>query len=95
MGTTLYNVAVYAGLTVVERHPHSMIVPYVPPGRDAAIATGHKDFRFRNDTDAPLLLWAGMRGTALYIAFYGRHVAPRVEWGQRALENQVSRTSGS
>jgi len=92
IATTLYNAVIYADLTVVERHPHSMPVPYVPPGRDAAIATGHKDFRFRNDTDAPLLLWAGMRGTALYIAFYGRHVAPRVEWGHEELGRQKTWT---
>ena len=36
--TTLYNAALLAGLSVVERHPHTIAPKYVPPGRDAAVA---------------------------------------------------------
>ena len=36
--TTLYNAVLMAELDVVERHPHSMTVGYVPLGRDAAVA---------------------------------------------------------
>ena len=85
IGTSLYNVAVHAGLTVVERHPHSMIAPYVPPGRDAAIATGYKDVRFRNDYETPVLLWAGMRDQTLYVAAYGAHDPPRIQWHHEEL----------
>lgn len=80
IATALYNVAVHSDLTVLERKPHSMLVPYVPPGRDAAIATGSKDVRFRNDQNTPVLLWADMEGTTLYVAVYGQHDPPMVEW---------------
>ena len=33
--TTIYNAAIMAELEIVERHPHSMTVGYVPLGRDA------------------------------------------------------------
>ena len=51
VSSTLYNaVLATSGLTVVERHPHSNHVPYVPEGKDAAVAYGSYDFKFKNDT---------------------------------------------
>ena len=76
IGTAMYNVAVHGGLTVVERHPHSLPVPYIRPGRDAAIAAGYKDVRVRNHYDRPVLLWAGMKETTLFVALYGDVEAP-------------------
>lgn len=92
IGTSLYNAAVHAGLTVVERHPHSMVVPYVPPGRDAAIATGYKDVRFRNDYGTPVLLWAGMRDDTLFVAVYGAHEPPRIQWHHEELGREPAAT---
>ena len=58
VSTTLYNAVLLAELEVVERHPHSMLVNYVEPSRDAAIATGLLDFRFKNNYDAPVCILA-------------------------------------
>lgn len=90
IGTAVYNTAIYGGLTVVERHPHSMIVPYVQPGRDAAIATGFKDVRVRNDYEHPMLLWADMKDTTLFIALYGQAEAPRVQWHHEEVSRQTA-----
>jgi len=38
VSTTLYNAVLYAELQVDKRYPHSMLVNYVKPSRDAAIA---------------------------------------------------------
>lgn len=39
VSSTLYNaVLAVPSLTVTERHPHSNHVPYVPEGKDAAVA---------------------------------------------------------
>lgn len=89
IGTAMYNVAVHGGLTVLERHPHSMVVPYVAPGRDAAIATGYKDVRIRNDYDRPLLLWADMEETTLFVALYGDVEPPIVEWRHEELAREA------
>ena len=51
VSSTLYNAVLeVSGLIIVERHPHSNHVPYVPDGKDAAVAYGSYDFKFRNDT---------------------------------------------
>ncbi len=53
--TTLYNAVLLAELEITERHNHSMIVNYVEPSADAAIAeSAGKDFRFKNTTDYPV-----------------------------------------
>ena len=51
VSSTLYNaVLATPGLVVLERHTHSNNVPYVQKGKDAAVAYGSYDFKFRNDT---------------------------------------------
>ena len=49
VSSTVYNAVKNAGLVVLERHPHSMPVHYLPLGLDAAISSGSKDLRFRNN----------------------------------------------
>ncbi len=57
VSTTLYNAVLLSELEVTERHNHSMIVTYVDPSADAAIAeSAGKDFRFVNNTDAPIYI---------------------------------------
>lgn len=51
VSSTLYNaVLATPNLVVTERHEHSNKVPYVSKGKDAAIAYGSYDLKFRNDT---------------------------------------------
>ena len=59
--TTLFNAAFFAGLPVVERHPHDFFIDHYPIGRDAQVAYGSQDLKFRNDTGHALLLrcWGG------------------------------------
>ena len=59
--TTLFNAAFFAGLPIVERHPHDFYIDHYPIGRDAQVAYGSQDLRFANDTGHTLLLrcWAG------------------------------------
>lgn len=56
--TTLYNAVLRAELEIVERAPHSMIVSYVEPAMDAAIAGTYKNLRFKNNTDSPVYIEA-------------------------------------
>lgn len=57
VSTTLYNSVLRAELDVTERHNHSMIVTYVDPSADAAIAeSSGKDFKFVNNTDYPIYI---------------------------------------
>lgn len=88
IASTLYNVAVLSNLEVVERYAHGMPVPYVPYGQDATVSYGAKDFRFKNNTAAPILIWAQGIDNTLYIAFYSKQAAPRVEWHHKVLRSQ-------
>ncbi len=55
VSSTLYNAVLLAELDVTERHNHSMIVAYMDPSADAAIAeSSGKDLRFINNTDYPI-----------------------------------------
>ncbi len=57
VSTTLYNAVLLAELEVTERHNHSMIVNYVDPSADAAIAeSGGKNFKFVNSTEHPIYI---------------------------------------
>ena len=58
VSTTLYNaVLACSGLIVVERHEHSGEVYYVPEGKDACVAYGSCDFKFRNDNNFDIKMY--------------------------------------
>ncbi|MBE3589246.1 MAG: VanW family protein [Firmicutes bacterium] len=84
--STLYNAVVLADLEVVERHAHGLTVPYLPPGQDATVTdTYGLDFRFRNDTQAPVLIRAAAEDRKLTIAIYGAERPPQVTWRHEIL----------
>lgn len=88
IASTLYNVTVLSDLEVIERHAHGMPVPYVPYGQDATVSYGSSDFKFKNNTANPILIWAQGIDNKLYIAFYSKQAAPRVEWRHKVLKSQ-------
>lgn len=88
ISSTLYNVAILSNLEIVQRYNHSMPVPYVPYGQDATVAYGVKDFKIRNNTDFPIMIWAEGIGEILYIAFYGSQEPPEVKWHHEFLATQ-------
>ncbi|SMB98704.1 Vancomycin resistance protein YoaR, contains peptidoglycan-binding and VanW domains [Thermanaeromonas toyohensis ToBE] len=79
VSTTLYNAALRAGLTVVERQPHGLSVSYVPPGLDATVAYGLIDLKLRNDTPYWFWLKAEVGEDYLAFTFYGPQQAPSIE----------------
>ncbi|AET67087.1 putative vancomycin resistance protein [Desulfosporosinus orientis DSM 765] len=56
VSSTLYNAVLLANLDIIERHPHSLPISYVPPGRDATVAYPSLDFKFKNNTTSRLLI---------------------------------------
>ena len=69
--TTLYNVALLAGLPILERHTHIFAPHYVPPGRDAAVAQKNIDLQFRNPYPWPIRIKATAQEDRLDIRLYG------------------------
>ena len=76
VSTTLYNAVILSELQVDERYNHSMIVTYVKPSMDAAIAGTSKDLKFTNDTDAPIYIEGYTSGGQLYFTIYGQETRP-------------------
>jgi vancomycin resistance protein YoaR len=76
VSTTLYNAVLRAELEVVERSNHSMIVTYVDPSADAAIAGTYKDFKFTNNTDAPIYIEGTTANKQVTFTIYGEETRP-------------------
>ena len=72
VSSTLYNAALLAGLNVRERHPHTQPVTYVPEGRDAAVARGHKDLKLENPGPYPVIFMLEVSGRNLRALILGR-----------------------
>ncbi len=75
VSSTAYRGAMLAGVEIVERFNHSYSVRYYdPPGSDATIYVGSKDFKFKNTTGNALLMQTrrGGRGNQeLFFHYYG------------------------
>jgi vancomycin resistance protein YoaR len=56
VATTLFNAAFFAGLEDVEHKPHSFYIDRYPIGREATVAWGAVDLRFKNDTPHGVLI---------------------------------------
>ncbi|MCL2717471.1 MAG: VanW family protein [Lachnospiraceae bacterium] len=92
--TTLYIAALYAELEISERHNHSMIVSYVEPSMDAAIAeSSGKNLRFINNTEAPIFVEGRTTSDRRVIfTIYGKEFRPAnrvVEYQSEVLETRV------
>ena len=71
VSSTLYNAVLLAGLTPTERTPHFYQSTYVAPGRDATVADGYLDFKFRNDLAHNVYLIAEAYGSTLSVYILG------------------------
>lgn len=71
VSSTLYNAVLLAGLTPTERTPHYFPSSYVSAGRDATVADGSIDLKFRNDLNHPVYLKSFADGSALTICVLG------------------------
>ena len=57
ISTTLYNALLsIPNIKIIERNSHSNYVPYIEKGKDAAVAYGSLDFKFRNNTGKDIKL---------------------------------------
>lgn len=76
VSTTLYNAVLLAELEVTQRSNHSMIVTYVSPSMDAAIAGDYKDLKFKNNQDIPIYIEGYISGKDLYFNIFGEETRP-------------------
>jgi hypothetical protein len=86
VSTTAFRAAFWAGVPITERHDHAYPVPYYtqggsPEGFDATVWSPDLDFKFQNDTGAPLTITTrvDVPTSQLYVDFYGKSVSRQVE----------------
>lgn len=72
IATTLFRMALNAGLPITERTNHRYVVSYYGPGLDATVYGPKPDLRFLNDTGNYLLLQGKVEGDEVFLELYGR-----------------------
>jgi len=71
ISSTLYNAVVLANLDVTERFNHQFITSYVKPGRDATVAYGSKDLKFKNNRTYPIRIDVYVSNGMATVDIYG------------------------
>lgn len=71
VSTTLYNAALLANVEIVERYSHSMIVDYVPLGRDASVSYGELDLIIRNNSQGHIMIVGETRPGVVTFKVFG------------------------
>ncbi|MEU3610292.1 VanW family protein [Streptomyces sp. NPDC035033] len=79
VATTVFNAVFFAGVQPVEYGAHSFYIERYPAGREATVAWGSLDQRFRNDTDKPIYIAASATDSSVTITFYGTKKYDSVE----------------
>jgi len=70
--TTLYNAVREAKMEIVERRIHSVAPSYIKHGLDATVAWPYTDFKFRNDSDTPIIVKAEIQGWRVRVWILGK-----------------------
>ena len=69
VSSTLYNALLNDNnFEIVERHPHAHKVDYVESGKDASVACGSVDFKFKNNNAFDIRIDASTDGNFVYIS---------------------------
>lgn len=87
VSTTLYNAAALCGLKITEYHPHSLLVSYVPPSRDAMVSGDYFDLKFLNVGSTDIYIRASAGQNYINCTLYGKNDGYSYEF--------VSEVSGS
>ncbi len=92
VSSTLYNAVLLAELLVTERNNHGLTVDYVQLSADAAIAeSSNMDFKFKNDTSAPVIIYTYVSNKTLTVELYGYDTRPanrRIEYVHKILSKE-------
>ena len=80
VSTTMFRVAMYAGLKITERYPHSFPVSYYnPQGFDATVYPPHPDLKFINNTGNYIYIQRKIDNGKLSFEMYGKRNDKTVE----------------
>lgn len=72
VSSTLYNAVLCANLEVIERKRHQFLPAYIEVGRDATVADGYIDFKFKNTRKYPIKIICSAQNGVVKVKIYGR-----------------------
>ena len=88
--STLYGAMLKAGMSVVERHNHNMVVAYCEASTDAAVSEdASQDFVFANNTDYTIYVYVNVNRENATVMVYGRRPDYRIELAPTVLQNNI------
>lgn len=97
VSSTVYMAANYAGLEIVERHPHYATLPYIKPGFDATVWFGENgwgamDMRFKNTSDGYVVIreWVDDKGI-LKAEILGQSTGKKIEMRTEKMWEDLDR----
>ncbi|MFI8520717.1 VanW family protein [Streptomyces sp. NPDC085481] len=79
VATTVYNALFFAGVKPLEHGAHSFYIERYPAGREATVAWGTLDLRFRNDSGKPIYIKASSTDSSVMVSFLGTKKYDSVE----------------
>ncbi|HWR23059.1 MAG TPA: VanW family protein [Feifaniaceae bacterium] len=91
VSTTLYNTLLCGNLPITDRKAHSIPSSYVDKGLDATVDTSGIDLKFKNDTGAPVYIFAyitpdpkSSRNLQITVSLYGKPLPEGVTYKARS-----------
>lgn len=72
VSSTLYNAVLYSGLEITRINNHSIPSSYINKGRDATVSHGNLDFRFKNNSDTPIVIFSNVQNNKVKTKIYGQ-----------------------
>ena len=69
--TTIYGAVVRSGMTITERHNHTIPSSYCAIGQDATVSYPSLDFKFKNPTEYPVYIVTSVKNRVLTATLYG------------------------
>ncbi|RMI46285.1 hypothetical protein EBN88_01400 [Streptomyces triticirhizae] len=96
VATTVFNAMFFAGVEIVEYGAHSFYIERYPEGREATVAWGSLDLRFRNDSGNAIYVLASADNDSVTVTFVGtkRFDEVRSETGPRENIEEPERREG-
>ncbi|MET9953821.1 VanW family protein [Streptomyces sp. NPDC006339] len=79
VATTVYNALFFAGVKPIEHGAHSFYIERYPAGREATVAWGTLDLKFRNDSGKPIYIKASSTDSSVTVSFLGTKKYDSVE----------------
>ncbi|WP_455542564.1 VanW family protein [Intestinibacter sp.] len=73
VSTTIYNAALYAGMSIVQITNHSIPSLYIEKGRDATVSDGYIDFKFQNKYSTPVIIHNEIFQNKIVSKIYGNN----------------------